>query len=87
MNKISEAEGVAPDKTGPRRMLNEQQVLDLIPISRATLYRMIKDKKFPGGTFISPHRRVWYEDEIIAWQEAVDGFNLRGKHRRQRKPG
>jgi hypothetical protein len=36
---------------------------------------------------ISPNRRIWYEDEIIAWQNAVDEFDprrRRGKRRRQR---
>jgi predicted DNA-binding transcriptional regulator AlpA len=54
-------------------MLSEGRLLELLPFSRATLYRMIKNKKFPGGTFISPHRRVWYEAEIAAWQREVDG--------------
>jgi prophage regulatory protein len=60
---------------GPRRMLNEAQVLAIIPVSRTTLYRMSKAGTFPAGTFISPNRKVWYESEIIAWQEAVGAFN------------
>jgi len=57
----------APDRSGPRRMLNEAQVLAIIPVSRTTLYRMSKAGTFPAGTFISPNRKVWYESEIIAW--------------------
>jgi prophage regulatory protein len=48
---------------------------------------MEKAGKFPRSTFISPNRRIWYEDEIIAWQNAVDEFDprrRRGKRRRQR---
>ena len=81
----AETEEVAPDKSGPRRMLNEAQVLALIPISRTTLFRLGKSGRFPQGTYISPNRRVWFEDEIIAWQNAVDEFNPnrgRGKGRR-----
>ena len=69
---------------GPRRMLNEEQVLAIIPVSRTTLFRMGKAGSFPQGTYISPNRKVWYEDEIIAWQNAVDEFNPnrgRGKGR------
>jgi predicted DNA-binding transcriptional regulator AlpA len=34
--------------------------------------RMEKAGKFPRSTYISPSRRVWFADEIIAWQNAVD---------------
>jgi predicted DNA-binding transcriptional regulator AlpA len=80
----AETEGGAPDKSGPRRMLNEAQVLEIVPVSRTTLHRMGKAGSFPKGTYISPNRKIWYEDEIIAWQHAVDEFNPnrgRGKGR------
>jgi predicted DNA-binding transcriptional regulator AlpA len=82
---------VAPDKSGPRRMLSEKQVLEIVPVGRTTLYRMEKAGRFPPSTYISPNRRVWFEDEIVAWQSAVDernpNFNPnrgRGKGRRHR---
>lgn len=68
-------------------MLSEEQLLATVPISRTTLYRMEKAGRFPKSTYISPNRRVWFEDEIIAWQSAVDEFNPsrgRGKGRRPR---
>ena len=71
-------------------MLNEAQILAIIPVSRTTLFRMIKAGRFPKSTYISPNRRVWFEDEIVAWQNAVDEFNPnrgRGKGRRQPAPG
>ena len=75
------------EKPVPRRMLNEKQVLEIVPVGRTTLYRMEKAGRFPKSTYISPNRRVWFEDEIIAWQNAVDEFDPRrgrGKGRRQR---
>jgi prophage regulatory protein len=72
------------DKSEPRRMLNEKQVLEIVPVGRTTLYRMAKAGRFPKSTYISPNRRVWFEDEITAWQNAVDEFNPcrgRGKGR------
>ncbi|WP_024506577.1 AlpA family phage regulatory protein [Bradyrhizobium sp. ARR65] len=83
----AETDGAAPDKSGPRRMLTEKQVLEIIPVGRTTLYRMEKAGRFPKSTYISPNRRVWFESEIIAWQNAVDEFNPnrgRGKGRRRR---
>jgi prophage regulatory protein len=83
----SETEDGAPDKSGPRRMLSERQVLEIVPVGRTTLYRMEKAGRFPRSTYISPNRRVWFEDEIVAWQNAVDEFDPRrgrGKGRRRR---
>ncbi len=85
--KESELAGSVPDKSGPRRMLNEKQVLEIIPVGRSTLWRMERAGKFPRSTYISPNRRVWFEDEIVAWQASVDEFNPvrgRGKGRRRR---
>ena len=70
----------------PRRMLSEKQVLQLVPVSRSTLLRMEKAGKLPRPTYISPNRRIWFEDEIVGWQNAVDEFNPnrgRGKGRRR----
>ncbi|MET4207711.1 AlpA family phage regulatory protein [Bradyrhizobium sp. LA2.1] len=83
----AETEDARPAKSRPRRMLNEKQVLEIIPVGRTTLYRMEKSGRFPKSTYISPNRRVWFEDEIVAWQDAVDEFNprrARGKGRRAR---
>jgi prophage regulatory protein len=80
----AETEDVAPDKSAPRRMLSEKQVLEIVPVGRTTLYRMEKAGRFPRSTYISPNRRIWFADEIAAWQDAVDEFNPnrgRGKGR------
>jgi predicted DNA-binding transcriptional regulator AlpA len=82
----AETEDGAPDKSGPRRMLSEKQVLEIVPVGRTTLYRMEKAGRFPRSTYISPNRRVWFEDDIIAWQKAVDAFDPnrgRGQGRRR----
>jgi prophage regulatory protein len=75
----AETENGAP-KCGLRRMLNEKQVLEIVPVSPVTLWRMEKKKLFPRGTFISPHKKIWYEDEVIKWQQEING---RGRGRRQ----
>ena len=85
--KAADTEDGPADKSRPRRMLNEKQVLDIVPLSRTSIYRLEKAGKFPRSTYISANRRIWYEDEIIAWQRAVDEFNPnrgRGKGRRRR---
>jgi prophage regulatory protein len=82
----AETESVAPAKFGPRRMLNEKQVLEIIPVSRTTLFRMEKAGRFPKSTYISPNRRVWFADQIIAWQNAVDEFDPRRGRGKGRAP-
>jgi prophage regulatory protein len=82
-----EAETEDRASVGPRRMLNEKQVLEIVPVGRTTLYRMEKAGRFPKSTYISPNRRIWFEDEVVAWQNAVDAFDPnrgRGKGRRRR---
>jgi len=49
--------------------------LEIVPVGRTTLYRMEKTGRFPRSTYISPNRRVWLADQIVAWQKAVDEFN------------
>ena len=67
----------------PRKMLLEEQVLEIVPVSRSTLWRMERTGKFPRSTYISKNRRVWFEDEICDWQHAVSEIkpHLRGKAR------
>jgi prophage regulatory protein len=51
-----------------REMLTAEQVLALIPISRTTLFRLERDKRFPQGQAITPHRKLWFRDEVVQWQ-------------------
>jgi prophage regulatory protein len=88
--KEAETENLAPDKLRPRRMLSEKQILELVPISRTTLFRMMKAGRFPKATYISPNRRCWFESEVVAWQQAIgernpnfDPSRGRGKGRRR----
>jgi prophage regulatory protein len=78
----AEMEDGAPAKSaGPRKMLNEKQVLQIVPVSAVTLWRMEKKGQFPKGSYISANRKIWYEDEIIAWQNEINGRGRgRAKH-------
>lgn len=66
--------------SGLRNMLSEDQVLEVIPVSRSTLWRLERAGKFPQSTYISANRRCWFEDQIIEWQNSV---NERQPHRRR----
>ena len=56
----------------PRAMMSIEQVLTLIPVSRATLFRMEAEGRFPKGMYISGNRKAWFADEVIAWQNAIN---------------
>ncbi|MGL3108895.1 helix-turn-helix transcriptional regulator [Bradyrhizobium sp. BR 1432] len=62
------------DGARPQPMLTEQEILRLIPIGRATLFRMMKEGTFPKGTFVSKNRRLWLSSEIARWQREVDAY-------------
>jgi predicted DNA-binding transcriptional regulator AlpA len=69
-----------------RVMLNLEQVLELVPVSGRTLQRMEKDGRFPKGVFISPNRKVWYEDIVHAWQDGLPDHRTPRKKRKRRGP-
>ena len=72
------------EKAGPRQMLTLDRVLQLVPVGRNTLMRMIERKEFPPGHYISPNKRVWYADEIEAWQRALPAQSGRKKPERRK---
>jgi prophage regulatory protein len=51
-----------------REMLTAEEVLAKIKVSRTTLFRLEKDKLFPQGQAITPHRKLWFQDEVVGWQ-------------------
>jgi predicted DNA-binding transcriptional regulator AlpA len=56
---------------GIRQMVSIKEVLKRIPVSRVTLYRMVKEKRFPQSHEISPMRIGFFLDEVIAWQDEL----------------
>jgi prophage regulatory protein len=56
-----------------RTMLELNEVLQIVPVSKSTLLRMLSEGRFPPAHYISPNRRVWYEDDILHWQATLNG--------------
>jgi prophage regulatory protein len=75
--KQAETEDGVP--TGLRRMLSEREVLAIVPVSPVTLWRMVKRGEFPSPTFLSANKKCWWLDEVVKWQQQIDG---RGRGRR-----
>nr|WP_249812350.1 AlpA family phage regulatory protein [Bradyrhizobium sp. 151] len=45
-------------------MLSVEQVLEILPLSRTTLFRMERDGVFPPSLSTSAGKRDWYADEV-----------------------
>lgn len=56
------------------RIVRIKSVLDRTGLSRATLYRKIKDGTFPRQSRISIHCAGWHESEINAWVANPAGY-------------
>ena len=52
--------------SGPR-LLSWDQLRDLVPLSRTTVWRRVRDKQFPEPMKISPGRVAWVERDIVEW--------------------
>lgn len=50
-----------------QRLISLKEVLDRIPLSKATIYRRIKAGTFPQPIRLSAHRIAFSEQEINAW--------------------
>lgn len=58
----------APAASAPtERLLPMPKVRDLIPFSKATIYRKVADGSFPRPLKIGKCRVAWRESEIAAW--------------------
>ncbi len=71
MHAAAKTEISALDQSAPRKMLSEEEVLEIVPVSRSTLYRMERAGTFPRGKLISPNRKVWFQDVIVGWQKSI----------------
>jgi len=69
------------DQTPDSAFLRERQLIGvrnnptyprLIPISHATLWRLVKDKKFPAPQKLGPNTTVWNVGSVRAWLKEQD---------------
>ena len=54
----------------PRRMLQLDDLLAMVRVSRATLFRMEADGRLPRS-HMAGNRKVWFADEIAEWQDTL----------------
>ena len=50
------------------RLLAEKEILDrIVPWGRTTLWRKVRQGKFPAPRAVSENRKAWLESEISDW--------------------
>lgn len=58
------------DRKAGDQLMREAQVLELVPVSAATLWRMVRDGLFPKPRRISARAVGWLRSEVEAWIES-----------------
>lgn len=51
--------------TRPDRLLREREVLNILPIGRASLWAGVKSGRYPQPVKLGPRTTCWRESEII----------------------
>lgn len=69
---------VALDHPSLDRVLSTKELLALLGVSRATLWRLQRDGLFPKLSELSPNRKGLFESQYRAWRDArLAGVPLR----------
>lgn len=68
---IDDARPASSRFPGPR-LMRQSEVLEVVGISRGTLYKWLKDdgNDFPRPVRIAPNMRRWVVDQVVEWVEA-----------------
>lgn len=59
----------------PPLFLRLPQVLAMVPVSDATLWRMVKAKKFPQPVKLGPNITAWRAEDVRAWAQGIQPNN------------
>lgn len=57
--------------------LRQPQVLLLVPISKSTLWRRVRDKTFPVPVKLSERITVWRAEDVWAWIDRQQTSNCK----------
>ena len=51
------------------RLLTSKELLQRVPLNRATIWRMVREGRFPPPIQLTANRIVWRWSAILAWVE------------------
>lgn len=61
------ASGTNHETTRPTRVIRKRQVLERIGLSDTTLWRMVRDRRFPAPLQLSANAIGWREGDVEDW--------------------
>ena len=50
-----------------KKFIRMREVLRIIPVSRSTIWRWVRDGQFPAPIKIGPRSTVWEFEKIMEW--------------------
>ena len=53
--------------------LRERDLLPLLPFSRSTLLRKVRQENFPQPVSLGPRIRAWRAEDVIEWFSKLEG--------------
>jgi prophage regulatory protein len=62
----------------PRRLISLKEVLRRVPLTYPTLWKMMREGRFPRPKAIGAKKDGWVEDEITAWIDNQPRRMLKG---------
>jgi prophage regulatory protein len=66
LNRYHRPSGTAVD---PQALLRVEEVLRLIPVSRSTWWKKVRDGHYPAAIKLGPHTTCWKAADILALSE------------------
>ena len=75
LNTHERPQPIAP--TGAARLISRAELLDRIPVTYATIWKMMRSGAFPRSRVVGD-RTVWLEREIDDWNNALPNRPLKG---------
>lgn len=57
---------------GTKQFVRERELLEVLPVSRSTLLRMVKSGAFPAPRYLNAQIKYWLVCDVLAWAEQQD---------------
>ncbi|MBW2187323.1 MAG: AlpA family phage regulatory protein [Deltaproteobacteria bacterium] len=54
-----------------KRLLRIKQVLEIIPLGKSTVWKMVAEGKFPQPIKLSERCTAWRESDVVAWMDGL----------------
>jgi len=54
-------------QTKSEKLLGIKEVLEIVPVTKPTIYRLMQDGKFPASRRVTPGRVCWRQSDIDEW--------------------